>query len=321
MSTAVQVRSRHAVAGFTIAARTAVVTAHGTLTLHRDTKTSPGSRLDAQGRWSAVPNAFALPSGPTSMGGTCGEVDAAYGLTPACSGCYALNLERAYTALQRMVERNLATVRAAHTAGGTAEVTAVLTAVVERSADLQRRAGVDQPIFRWQSDGDMFARWFAEAIYAAAAATPEVEHWLYTRRPDYVAGLERPRNLAVYLSADVHNFRQVAHACQALDLPWAYLTDNTPADDQALAVLRDAYAVRSVDCPATGKWKTDGRGPAHLVGASGRRADMGTTRFAVGACAACAVCVIGTAPVVFHRHGWITTRDVTDVFLHVRSRK
>lgn len=303
-----------------------VRTAFGTITLHRDNKTAPGTRKDSQGRWSAIPNAIMLPAGPSSLGGTCGELEQSDGLTGHCAGCYAANLERAYPALRTATERNLDTLRAAHAAAGVDAVVDVLVACIEHSARAQRAAGVLRPLFRHQSDGDLIDGWHADALRIAALRTPDVAHWLYTRKARAAARIVaagRPQNLAILLSADRENVRAMLSAAAVLELPIAYLSDGTEGDARNVARIAELSGRRPFSCPATGAWTSDGRGPAHIVGASGRRADMGPdARVGAGACAACAKCVHAGGPsIIFDRHGGAPKRSAREVFVSLRSAR
>lgn len=300
-----------------------VHTPYGPIGLHRDNKTTSATRKDAQGRWSAVPNAIALPAGPGSMGGTCGELTDTDGLTGPCAGCYAATLEGAYPALRRMTERNLDTLLAAYAAGGVDAVADVLVMCIEHSARCQRRAGVAAPIFRHQSDGDIIDGWHADAIRVAAERTPDVLQWLYTRKSRAAARIVhagRSANLAVTLSADRENVRTVLLAGRVLNLPIAYLSDGTEEDRRNVALIAEQSPRRVFTCPATGAWKHDGRGPAHIVATTGRRADFNRdSRVGMGACAACTACFDGDRPIVFERHGGAPKRSAHAVFVAIRS--
>jgi hypothetical protein len=257
------------------------------------------------------------------MGGTCGELPDTDGLTDVCAGCYAAALEAAYPSLRRMTERNLETLLAAYAAGGVDAVADVLVMCIEHSAAQQLRAGVTAPIFRHQSDGEIIDAWHADAIRAAALRTPATAQWLYTRKSRLAARIVdagRPENLAVTLSADRENITTVLLAGRVLALPIAYLSDGTEQDAVNIARIAEQSARRPFTCPATGAWKHDGRGPAHIVAPTGRRADFDRdSRVGMGACAACAACLVGDRPIVFDRHGGAPKRRAHDVFVAIRS--
>lgn len=188
-----------------------------------------------------------------------------------------------------------------------------LVAIVERSADLQRVAGVVRPAFRWHSDGDIFAAWYARAIRRAVLATPGVDHWLYTRSLGLVRHLlPAPKNLAVYISADSFNVVRAAKVAGRYGLPVAMLANDRA---HAVALWARARAVAPglpspILCPAVGKWARDaatsGTGvPGHVVGPDGRRSTAVPGGPAVGACIACQVCLPGGSgrSVTFTVHG------------------
>lgn len=280
------------------------------LTLHYDAKTSPGVLIerDSRGRTQAratVPNAFPLPAGPLDVGGSCP------GVTEACRNCYAAGLESWAPGFRRAAAANLDALRHLYRCGGSRAVSAALVAVVRRSEDLQRAAGVSAPVFRWHSDGDLFADWYARAVRRAIVETPQVDHWLYTRSLGIVRHLlPVPDNARVYLSGDRYNLDGVARAVKRYGFPVAMLAD-TETEAAALwaRLLAVAPVASPVLCPAVGKWAreaaTDGTGiPAHVVGPDGRRSSAVPNGAGVGACVACGVCLPGgTRSVTFTVHG------------------
>jgi hypothetical protein len=280
------------------------------LILHYDAKTAPAvlmgsdSRRRSQAR-ATVPNAFPLPAGPLDVGGSCP------GVTAACRNCYAAGLESWAPGFRRAAAANLDALQHLYGCAGSRAVARALVALVEHSAAVQRAAGVRRPSFRWHSDGDLFASWYAVAVRKACAQTPDVDHWLYTRSLALVRYLmPRPGNLAVYVSADSENVRDAARVAGRYGLPVAML-----ADDQTDAVVlwARAHAVAPVPpavlCPAsgTGKYGRDGLPfPAHVTGPDGKRSTLRSGGPAVGACIACGVCLPGSGvqrSVTFTIHG------------------
>ena len=270
-----------------------------------DAKVSGGVWWDPRkGAVSTVPNSFGLPAGPEDIGGSCP------GATPACDGCYAAVLESAYTGLREMLAANLVAVRHLLDHGGPDVLGAHFGQMVRRSAELQRADGIVSPVFRWQSDGDLFSAGHARAIRAAALSTPDVEQWVYTRSTAFVRYLVGVPNLRVLVSVDRFNLAKAARVAARWGLPVAILADD---DDERLRLWE---RVRRFDpsgripapvvCPASGKWQHDGHGPAHIVGPDGRRSSLVRGGQAVGACIACRLC-LPSAPVsrsvVFLRHG------------------
>lgn len=72
--------------------------------------------------------------------------------------------------------------------------------------------------FRWHVSGDVFSDQYAWWIVSVATASPEVQHWIYTRSLSRVPTLSLAHNLAVNVSADHENYRdaaRVAHECGA----------------------------------------------------------------------------------------------------------
>lgn len=275
------------------------------LYIQADAKTAPAVTVDKRGARADIHNAFVLPVGPPELGGTCRMT------TTACDSCYAAGSESLSPSLARNAAHNLETLTALYGSGGRSgfgRVVSALVAVVEHSESQQRGRGVPAPIFRWQSGGDLFARWYARAIAEAARRTPAVSHWLYTRDTENVRGLlPMPENLRAYLSGDAYNLARVARASARYGLPVAMLGDDIAhvASLWARFSALGGVAGRAFTCPATGRYTADGRGPAHVVGADGRRASLVVPGSGAGACAACAMCLPeGNAlPVSFLLHG------------------
>jgi hypothetical protein len=277
----------------------------GPLQLHADAKTTPLAHWAGDRRPVAViPNAFALPSGPLDVGGTCPQ------LSPnACQACYAARLESGpFAEFARVTVRNLDTLNALHKVGKRAAVDA-LCALVDRSAALQIAAGVASPSFRWMSSGDIFAPWFAVVVREVQRARPGVTFWGYTRSVRYLRHLigdGLPDNARWFVSVDADNVRTHGKAAARWGLPCAYLA----ATSGELARLRVAVeemrgsVLPRVICPAGGVWKGDGLGPSYVSGRDGRRVSVAPGRVS-GACVACAACLPGAAvrDVGFIRHG------------------
>lgn len=288
------------------------------LCLHRDNKTGALSRRKSvRGEWeNLVPNAFPLPAGPLSMGGSCP------GHTPACKDCYAILGLEFRPAFAAMVAENLRIVTEAHENGTLVEV---LLEAVDLSILHSKRLGL-APTFRWHSDGDLFSAWYARAIREVALLRPEVQMWIYTRsfRPgaSYLGALigpRRPENLHVFLSVDAHNAgdaaRQLArfarHGVRA-----AILADS----DRQRRELEAALGVESVVCPATGRYAHDGKGPSFVTELSGRRSNLRATDLAQGACAACKLCLrTDTRSVTFNLHNGNHSPEVAVRVLLKRS--
>jgi len=276
--------------------------------LHADAKTAPSVIFESTGRATAtVANAWILPVGPPALGGSCAST------TGPCQSCYAASLEAAYTSLAMMAADNLASVRhvAAH---GVDALAAWLAVMVDQSVAEQHALGIRRPTFRWHSGGDIGAlvgtgiprHTYPRAIRKACRMTPNVEHWLYTRELWALGSVTGPDNLSVYVSVDEDNLTDAAAAAARHSLPVALLAN----DEAHAATLWDQIRSKwpnlapHLACPATGKWRHDNRGPAHIVGPDGRRSSLTRGETAVGACVACRACLPGGAPrsVTFHMH-------------------
>jgi hypothetical protein len=264
-------------------------------TLHADAKTTPTLMFEANGRATAtVANAWALPAGPPEHGGSCSRT------TQACQSCYAASLEAIYAALARMLAENLASLRtvAAH---GTANLALWLESIVRASVTEQHAVGIVRPTFRWHSDGDLGAlvgtgmdrRIYPRAVRQACKATPEVAHWIYTRETWSLPYLTGVTNLRVLVSVDEFNLETACAAAAKHDLPIALLANDADHASELWATIRDRWPTLApeMDCPATSRWKRDDLGPAHIVGADGRRTTLQRGAPAVGACIACQACL------------------------------
>jgi len=280
--------------------------------LMHDAKTAPGAHWSASGGAIAtVPNAWALPAGPLDVGGTCP------GATSECAGCYAAVLETAYPSFRGMLDSNRDAVMHALTCGGVVGCAELLTAVVRRSVDLQRADGVRRPAFRWHADGDIMSMSYGRAMRRAILATPDVDHWGYTRTLGAVRLFNGVPNLRLYVSADRDNVAQALAVANRWGRPLALLADD-PDDARALWERVGDAVPEPVTCPAAGRWQDDGVGPAHVVGSDGRRSTLVRGGPAMGACISCAVCLpVGRVrSVTFLRHG--SARDALGSVARVR---
>lgn len=275
--------------------------------LHHDAKTSPAVDLPAKGGAKAtVPNAFPLPAGPVELGGTC------RGFTEACHSCYALAMEGRFQNYANGVAGNLAGLHHLYRCGGRRAVVDALTQLVEESARRQRALGVSRPVFRWHSDGDIFARWYGNAIRATVVATPGVDHWLYTRSLGHSSTLlPIPENLRAYVSADAFNWRQAGKTALRHGLPVALLADDR---EQATALWARIMTLGDIpaplECPVF-RWAKDGLDvPMYVAGPDGRRATARRGGTGVGACVACQACLPGgDRSVTFILHGGKTSPE------------
>jgi hypothetical protein len=271
------------------------------LMLHADSKTAPAAVVSRDGTAAAtVANAFPLPAGPLDMGGSCP------GATGPCRNCYGAGIELRSPGFGNGAAANLAALRCLYAHGGARAVTVALVAVVRHSETEQRGAGVASPVFRWHSDGDLFAPWYARAVAAASRATPEVEAWLYTRSFGLVRHVVGVDHLRVIVSADSENVERAARVAGRYGLGLAMLADD---DEQAVSLWARVAAAgvnpgRVIGCPVTA-WASDRLDvPAHVVGPDGRRSSARRGAAAVGACVACGWCLPGASgSVTFVVHG------------------
>ena len=270
------------------------------ITLHADAKTAPTLIYEANGRATAtVANAWDLPVGPPEHGGTCSST------TEPCTNCYMGSLEGAYPALARMAVENLTSLRhvAAH---GLNPLASWLAAIVGVSVAEQHAVGIARPTFRWHSGGDLGAlvgtgiprHTYPRAIRKAARLTPDVAHWIYTRETWALGSITGAENLRVLVSADYDNLVAACTAAARYELPVALLADHEQHATDLWQTIRATWPnlAPTMDCPATSRWKADGRGPAHIVGHDGRRSTLARGEPAVGACVACQACLPDGAP-------------------------
>ena len=230
------------------------------LKLSTDRKTCSDAQRDPHKGWRPIPNAFGLGR------------ESCEGRTPFCEKCYAENVERRFPAVGRLMANNYAAVE--NYRGDAPGLTRQFLTLLDESAALQRRAGVDRVTFRWQWDGDLAHDAHAQAIARAHDARPDILGWLYTRRLDLVHRLRigdaPPENLAVFLSVDRWN---AAKARQVADrYPWVRLAFCGDSWDECRDIARGMKVARGLRCP-----ELVGRIP--LVTDDGR-----------GACTACAYC-------------------------------
>lgn len=272
-----------------------------------DAKTSPAVALTRSGSTltakATIPNAWPLPAGPVDSGGSCP------GSTAACVDCYAAGMEGRFSNVSRLVSANLAGLEHVYGCEGRAGVVDILSRLVRHSAAMQRAAGIVRPSFRWHSDGDIFAGWYARAIVETANATPDIDQWIYTRSLGYVRELmPAPDNLRVIVSVDRYNVTRAAKVAARYRLPVSILAGDK---GQAAAIWAKVRTIGGADipspvlCPVVGAY-ADGSGlPAHIVGPDGRRSTLSINGAAVGACIACGVCLPGGAnrSVTFLVHG------------------
>ena len=271
--------------------------------LSADSKTSPAGVWGSKGPTAVYANAIATSAGPREIGGSCP------GFTESCRSCYGKSLER-YSAFERLAADNLATLRHVEECGGARALSRVFVDILDHVAEHQRRDGLEVATFRWNMSGDIWSEKVARAIASAHRARPDVEGWLYTRTLGAVKHLVKGGdNLRVYVSVDPYNWRRAAQIAAFHRVPVAILADNAEDGRQLWDSVRSVPRGEQIPpvrlCPASGKWSTDGRAPAHVVGVDGRRRSLEFGGLVRGACDACRLCLpsgLG-ASVLFLRRG------------------
>lgn len=289
-----------------------------------DAKISGAVMYSRTGSASAtIANAWALPGGPLEHGGACADT------TPACASCYAVAIEVARPAYAAMVARNLHAVRHLLECVGWRATGDMLAEMVRVSADRQISAGI-APTWRWHADGDLFSGAYASAVRRACQLTPNVEHWIYTRSPQWVGRLVDAPNLRVLLSADAYNLRRMVSASvRHGGLPLAMLADDIDHASELWARVAtldpDGIVPRPIVCPASGasRYGRDGYGPAHIVGVDGRRRSLARGELARGACDACRVCLPSGLyrSVTFVVHGGKRRRTIAETVVTIGARR
>ena len=151
-------------------------------------------------------------------------------------------------------------------------------------AKAERRHGRTLPLtFRIHWDGDFYSVAYAKAWAQVIRANPDITFWAYTRsfvgRVNVVPVLAGIPNLALYLSADVHNAaaaRRVADAHPSVRIAWCGATW-----DEARTVADTVGELPGVRCPENTR-------KVPLVSDDGR-----------GACDTCGLCVHGRKNIQF----------------------
>jgi hypothetical protein len=245
-----------------------------------DRKVSPLVRVRSTQSAAVIGNSVGTTAGVTCPG-----------RTSFCSSCYAENLQRARPAVADVVERNTA----ALLAGDPVELHAA--AVAEFCAEFDRylaRGLVRERdrIYRHKWDGDVATVEEARAIRSVARRFPTVRFWIYTRSLRWVGSMLGPENLTVYLSADAENVGQVRRLVERYgERVRVAACASTQAEAAEIhAATGSARPLRA--CP-----ENVGRLP--LVVPVERGGELVPGSWGRGACAACRICVVGSADVAF----------------------
>lgn len=261
----------------------------GALRLSTDRKVAPLVRRQASKYAPAIANTFGLPSGTSCPGAT-----------EFCTSCYALNLERAYSASANLVRGNWDTLQAC---GDNIDAMTALLSNLVGEFDLAynklvatKRAAESDRVFRIHWDGDYYSTSYAHAWANVMRKFSHVQFWSYTRTYEVVPALYEVPNHALYLSVDQYNVTSVAPVLELHPrVHVAYCADTQANAAQLASTLgRPRPAV----CP-----ENVGRIPL-VMHASGRRtAEVEVGADGKGACVACGLCVFGRNDVAFATKG------------------
>lgn len=259
------------------------------LRLSSDRKVSPLVRRQKSKDAAQVPNSFGLPAGASCPG-----------RTSFCDGCYAENLERAWSTVSRLLEGNLA---ALLTAGDDVDRLAEMlrTLIGDFRSEVTKRARLSKVdaetllTFRIHWDGDFYSEPYAAAWAVVIAENPDIRFWAYTRSihagcnvVPILAGLE---NLALYISTDAENAGRAAEVLAEHPDVQVAACGETWADTEEILATVDRTAPK---CP-----ELTGRLPL-VVAADGRRSTpLNVGENGRGACDACGLCINGRAGVRF----------------------
>jgi hypothetical protein len=229
-------------------------------------------------------NAYGLPAGLSCPN-----------RTEFCESCYAEALETQWSSVSRLVMGNWE----AHQAAGD-DVAAhfrLLDDMMQRyTLQFQKlraagRVMDDENIFRIHWDGDLFNKAYTLAWQGIVTKYWNVQFWIYTRSFQWAPLLLASNNIAVYLSVDKYN---VDAAIPYLRKYKRLLAAFCAETQQECAELAEYAGRKAAPCP-----ENTGRIPL-VMHKSGRRTIVPAVgEDAVGACAACRLCVDGVRDVAF----------------------
>jgi hypothetical protein len=133
-----------------------------------------------------------------------------------------------------------------------------------------------------------------------------MQMWIYTRELWALPHIIGAPNLRVLVSVDQYNMTAACKAAERYDLPVAVLAYNPEHAAALWLEISKAHPkiARPITCPATGKYKHDNEGPAHIVGPDGKRSTLKPGNPAIGACTACQACLPHrpNRSITFHMH-------------------
>lgn len=245
-----------------------------------DRKVSPLVRVQSSKSAAVIGNSVG-----TTAGDTCP------GRTSFCTSCYAENLQRARPSVANVVDRNTA----ALLAGDPVELHTAAVAEFCAEFDRYQARGLVRErdrIYRHKWDGDVASVEEARALRAVARRFPSVQFWIYTRSLRWVGSLLGASNLTVYLSTDADNVAQVRRLVERY------------GERVRVAACARTHAEAAEIHAATGSARPlrvcpENVGRLPLVVPVERGAELEPGTWGRGACAACRICVVGTADVSF----------------------
>lgn len=238
------------------------------LKLSGDRKVSPRNRwqlVKKTGKRVAKPkvfNSFGLPA-----------IESCPEYTEWCSQvCYAFNLQRAWSTVDRLVSHNLSLLKAC--GSNVAKMTTLLSEMVS-SVNWHG----SEPVFRWHWNGDIFSRPYAIAIANTCKAFPDTQFWLYTRSFEFVPEILDIPNLTVYLSVDPYNIIQATKLYG--EYPQLLIAACADTWQESEDIMRSVVGRNAPRCPEL----------THKIPL--------VTENGEGACVACGLCIYGRNHVRF----------------------
>lgn len=193
------------------------------------------SKITWDGTFAAPkPNALSLPHIATCPGST-----------ERCrTSCYVHNLKKYAPDVYRHYELNELALHAALMSPNSSEqsATRLATWICENA-----RGG-----FRWHVSGDVFSLEHADWIVDVCVKAPSVAFWIYTRTLEAVETLTKAENLAVNVSADIHNYTRARGVADRTSTRICYLVssmDEKLPDLPPGSVIFPDYPLRGRDLP------------------------------------------------------------------------